>query len=96
MNKEENGKDVVVTSAMWHMDAAIAHAIDLVKKGEFKAEDYRAWTMMAKGGASLAPYYEFDMKIPAEAKAKVESVKQQILAGALVVPINDGEPKSTY
>jgi basic membrane lipoprotein Med (substrate-binding protein (PBP1-ABC) superfamily) len=96
MNKEENGKDVVVTSAMWHMDAAIAHAIELVKKGEFKAEDYRDWTMMAKGGAALAPYYEFDMKIPAEAKAKVESAKQKILAGTLAVPINDGEPKSTY
>ena len=96
MNKEENGKDVVVTSAMWHMEEAIAHAIELVKKGEFKAEDYREWTMMAKGGASLAPYYEFDAKIPAEVKARVESTKQQILSGALVVPINDAEPKSTY
>lgn len=27
MNKEENGKDVVVTSALWHMEEAIAHAI---------------------------------------------------------------------
>ena len=96
MNKEENGKDVVVTSAMWHMEAAIAHAIERVKKGDFKAEDYRDWTMMAKGGASLAPYYEFDNKILAEAKARVESTKQQILAGTLVVPINDAEPKSTY
>lgn len=52
--------------------------------------------MMAKGGASLAPYYEFDAKIPAEAKAKVESAKKAILSGALVVPINDEEPKSTY
>lgn len=96
MNKEENGKDVVVTSAMWHMEEAIAHAIERVKKGDFKAEDYREWTMMAKGGASLAPYYEFDAKIPAEAKAKVESAKKAILSGALVVPINDEEPKSTY
>ena len=78
MNKEENGTDVVVTSAMWHMEAAIANAIALVKQGTFKAEDYREWTMMAKGGASLAPYYEFDAKIPAAAKAKVEAVKAQM------------------
>ncbi len=96
MNKEENGKDVVVTSAMWHMEAAIAHAIERVKKGDFKAEDYREWTMMAKGGASLAPYYEFDAKIPVEVKTKVELAKSHILAGTLIVPINDDEPKSTY
>ena len=35
MNKEENGTDVVVTSALWHMEAAIAHAISLVKAGNF-------------------------------------------------------------
>jgi len=96
MNKEENGKDVVVTSAMWHMEEAIGHAIARVKKGTFTAEDYREWTMMAKGGASLAPYYEFDEKIPAAAKAKVEEAKKQILAGSMTVEINDEEPKSTF
>jgi basic membrane protein A len=96
MNKEENGKDVVVTSAMWHMEEAIAHAINRVKQGTFIAEDYREWTMMAKGGASLAPYYEFDEKIPAAAKAKVEEAKKQILAGSMTVKVNDEEPKSTF
>ncbi len=96
MNKEENGKDVVVTSALWHMENAINHAISQVKAGKFKAEDYKEWTMMAKGGASLAPYYEFEDRIPADAKAMVEKAKADILAGKLVVKINDNEPKSTF
>ena len=96
MNKEENGKDVVVTSALWNMDNAIAHAIKLVKAGQFRAEDYKEWTMMKKGGASLAPYYEFESKIPAGAKAKVAEIKAQILAGKFTVAINDKEPKSSY
>ncbi len=96
MNKEENGTGVVVTSALWHMENAIGHAISLVKKGEFKAEDYKEWTMMAKGGASLAPYYEFEDAIPADAKAKVAELKRAILAGEHVVEIIDDEPKSTY
>ena len=96
MNKEENGKDVVVTSALWDMNAAISHAIGLVKKGQFKAEDYKEWTMMQKGGASLAPYYEFENRIPAAAKAKVEKIAADILSGKYVVKINDEEPKSTY
>ena len=96
MNKEENGKDVVVTSALWHMEAAISNAIAEVKAGKFQAADYKEWTMMQKGGASLAPYYEFEDRIPADAKAKVEAVKADILSGKFVVNINDEEPKSTF
>lgn len=96
MNKEENGTDVVVTSALWHMEAAINNAIADVKAGKFTAVDYKEWTMMGKGGASLAPYYEFEDKIPADVKAKVQSLKAEILAGTFTVEINDEEPKSTF
>jgi basic membrane lipoprotein Med (substrate-binding protein (PBP1-ABC) superfamily) len=78
------------------MENAINHAIGLVKKGQFKAEDYKEWTMMARGGASLAPYYEFEDRIPAGVKAKVAELEKQILAGEHTVVINDEEPKSTY
>lgn len=96
MNKEENGKDVVVTSALWDMTSAVAHAIALVKAGTFKAEDYKDWTMMQKGGASLAPYYEFEARIPAAAKAKVAKIKADILAGKFTVKINDKKPTSSF
>jgi len=96
MNKEENGKDVVVASALWHMESAVNNAIALVKKGAFKAEDYKTWTMMAKGGASLSPYYEFEDKIPADIKAKVAETQAKIKAGTFTVEINDDEPKSTF
>ena len=96
MNKEENGKDVVVTSALWHMENAIGEAIDRVKKGTFTAENYKEWTMMAKGGASLSPYYEFDEKISSDIKSKVESLGADIKAGKFEVTINDEEPKSTF
>jgi basic membrane protein A len=96
MNKEENGKDVVVTSALWHMESAINYAIAQVKAGTFKSEDYKEWTMMAKGGATLAPYYEFDGKIDAAIKAKVAETSAAIMAGKHTVTINDEQPKSTF
>ena len=96
MNKEEKGKNVVVTSALWHMESAINHAIGLVKKGKFIAANYKEWTMMAKGGASLAPYYEFSSKISPAIKTKVEMTKAAIIAGKFTVKINDKKPKSTY
>ena len=96
MNKEENGTDVVVTSALWDMNAAISNAIKEVEEGRFQAADYKEWTMMQKGGASLAPYYEFEDRIPADAKAKVAKIRDDILAGRYEVEIIDDEPKSTY
>ena len=96
MNRLENGSGVVVASALWHMEPAIDHAIAQVKAGTFKAEDYKTWTMMKAGGASLSPFYEFEDKVPAETKAKIDALAQQIKEGELVVPINDEEPKSTF
>ncbi|SHO49676.1 BMP family protein [Desulfopila aestuarii] len=96
MNKEENGKDVVVASALWHMEPAIGHAVERVKAGTFTAEDYKEWTMMGKGGASLSPYYEFEDKLPAEIKEKVAQTATGIKDGSVVVEINDNEPKSTF
>ena len=96
MNQEENGTDVVVASALWHMENAINHAVGLVKDGKFTAENYKEWTMMEKGGASLSPFYEFEAKIPTEAKAKVEELTAKIKSGEFEVEINDAEPKSTF
>jgi basic membrane lipoprotein Med (substrate-binding protein (PBP1-ABC) superfamily) len=96
MNKAENGTDVVVASALWHMEPAIGYALEQVKAGNFKAEDYKEWTMMKAGGASLSPFYEFESKIPAETQAKIDALAKQIKAGDLVVEINDDEPKSTF
>ena len=96
MNKEEHGENVVVTSALWDMRPAIDHAISLVKAGRFKAADYREWSTMRKGGARLAPYYEFEDRIPAATKARVAEIMAEILAGRSVVEINDAEPRSTY
>jgi basic membrane lipoprotein Med (substrate-binding protein (PBP1-ABC) superfamily) len=96
MNKEEDGAEVVVTSALWHMENGLNHAISRVKDGSFEAENYKEWTMMVKGGASLAPYYEFESKIPQEAQDQVQEVKGKIMAGELVVETKDTEPTSTY
>ncbi len=96
MNKEENGENVVVTSALWDMRPAIDHAISLVKAGRFEAADYKEWSTMRRGGARLAPYYEFENRIPAAAKTRVAEVAADILAGRYVVEIDDEDLRSIY
>ncbi|MGO1119770.1 BMP family protein [Rhodovibrionaceae bacterium A322] len=96
MNKEENGTDVVVASALWHMEPAVNHAVELVKAGKFEADNYKEWTMMAKGGASLSSYHEFEDRLSADIKAAVAQKAEDIKSGKFIVEINDEEPKSTF
>ena len=96
MNKEENGTNVVVVSALWHMEEAINHAISKVKAGNFASEEYHDWTMMAKGGATLSPYYEFESKIPSSVKDQVAALAENIKKGKFTVEIIDSEPKSSF
>ena len=78
------------------MEEAINHAISLTKAGNFKAEEYHDWTMMAKGGATLSPYYEFDDKIPGSVKTQIANLSNDIINGKFTVEIIDTEPKSTF
>ncbi len=96
MNTHGNGTGVVVASALWHMEPAIDRAIALIKQHKFTAADYREWSMMRKGGASLSPFHEFEERIPAAAKARVVALTERITAGSFAVPINDDQPKSTF
>ena len=47
--------DTVVASAIWHFEPTLDAAIEKVKAGTFKAEDYGVYSFMKEGGASLAP-----------------------------------------
>lgn len=49
--------------------------------------------LMKDGGSNLAPLYEFEQKLPPEVIAKFKEVKQQILDGTLVIPLNLEEVK---
>ena len=88
MNKEENGTDVVVTSALWHMESAIDHAIERVKAGTFSAEEYHHWTMMAKVGPALRPITSSTRKFQLK-------LKRRSLVWALTLRLENSPLKST-
>jgi basic membrane protein A and related proteins len=96
MNKLESGKDVVVGSALWDMTNGLKHAISSVKAHQYKAEDYKEWSMMKSGGTVLSPYYEFEDRIPADVRTKVKETADAIVAGKFDVKIDNSEPKSTF
>ena len=87
--------DTVVASAIWHFEPTLDAAIEKVKAGTFKAEDYGVYSFMKEGGASLAPLGTFEGKVPEEAMKMVDEKRKAIKSGEFTVEINDEEPKSS-
>ncbi|MBN9251142.1 MAG: BMP family ABC transporter substrate-binding protein [Mesorhizobium sp.] len=87
--------ETVVASALWHFEPTLDHAIEQVKAGTFKAEDYGVYSFMKSGGCSLAPLGAFEGKVPADVVSKVAEKEKAIKDGSFTVEINDAEPKSS-
>lgn len=87
--------ETVVASALWHFEPTLDHAIDMVKAGTFKADNYGVYSFMKEGGCSLAPLGTFEGKVPEAAMKLVAEREAAIKAGEFVVEINDEEPKSS-
>lgn len=86
--------DVVVTGPVWNMIPTVEYCIETVKAKQWKAQDLRLYSMMGKQGASLAPFHEFEGKLPPEVVKEVKDLEAKIRSGELVVPIVETELKS--
>jgi basic membrane protein A len=87
--------ETVVVSALWHFEPTLKAAVDRVRDGSFKAEDYGVFSFLKHGGASLSPLGTFEGKVPAETMALVLEREAAIRTGLHTVEIVDGEPKSS-
>ncbi|WP_424953309.1 BMP family protein, partial [Comamonas terrigena] len=94
INTQAQYPDTVVASALWHMEPSVDRAIQAVKAGTYKAEDYGPYSMMKHKGSSLAPLGTFEKKVPADLAAKVKAREADILAGKFTVKVNDSQPKT--
>jgi basic membrane protein A len=93
-DQNELAPDTVITGPVWDMGPTIKYCIEMVQKDAWVAQDLGEWSMMAKGGARLAPLHGFQNKLPADVLAEVEAVEQKILDGTFRVPIVEDPPVS--
>jgi len=91
MDQNSLAPETVITGPVWDMYPTVRHSIDTVREGTWKADNLKEWSMMAKGGASLAPFHEFDKKLPPEVIAEVREMEAKILAGKFEVPVIETE-----
>lgn len=74
-------KDALITSAAKNMDVATYNAIRNFTRGTLRAGVFTS--NLANGGIGLAPYHDWDSKIPQECKDKVDQAKKDLVAGKI-------------
>jgi basic membrane lipoprotein Med (substrate-binding protein (PBP1-ABC) superfamily) len=86
----------VITGPVWNMKPTAKFVIDQVLAGSYTAQDLKDFSMMGKGGASLAPINtEVKGGIPASVVSTVEKREQEIRDGIFRVNIDEAQPRGS-
>ena len=86
--------DTVITGPVWDMWPTIQAAVKQVQAGVFTAQDYGSFSTMTKGGASLAPFHDWETKLAPDVMKLVMDKQAAILAGDFRVPVIESTPVS--
>jgi basic membrane protein A len=92
-DQNELAPDLVVSSAVWNMEPTVDYLIKQVEAGTFTAQDLKDFSMMGKGGASLAAFHNTESKLPADLVAKVKARMDEIKKGIFRVDIDEAVPQ---
>lgn len=86
--------DYVISGPVWNMTPTVEYIIKQVAAKAFTAQDLKDFSMVGKGGATLAPYHGLESKIPADLLTKVKEREQQIKDGIFRIDIDEAVPVS--
>ena len=84
--------DTVITSPVWNMTPTVNYVVAQVKAKAYTAMDLKDFSMMAKGGATLAPFHNLESKIPADLLATVTKRQGEINSGLFRVDVDEAQP----
>ena len=76
-------KPLIMTSVMKEIGQSVFDVISATKDGAFSADPYVG--TLENGGVALAPFHDWEDKVPAELKSAVDGLKAEIIAGTLMV-----------
>lgn len=91
-DQNELAPDLVVSSAVWNMEPTINYLVTQVSAGTFTAQDLKDFSMIGKGGASLASFHATEGKLPKDLLDAVNKRLADIKSGAFRVDIDEATP----
>jgi basic membrane protein A len=74
---------LLLTSVMKGIDASVKDATLAVLDGKFKGGNYSG--TLANKGVAIAPYHDYDSKIPSQLKDDIETIQAGIIDGSISV-----------
>lgn len=75
--------NIILTSVVKEIGAAVFDTIKSVVDGKFSSKPYVG--DLKNGGVSIAPFHDFDAKVPQELKDGVKKIKEDIISGKIKV-----------
>ncbi|HIE38532.1 MAG TPA: BMP family ABC transporter substrate-binding protein [Anaerolineae bacterium] len=88
----ELGPGHVLTGPVWDMGPTVQYIIQQIQAGSYTALDLKDFSMMAKGGARLAPFHGMDEQVPSEILELVQQREEEIMTGLFRVNIDEAQP----
>ena len=89
-------EDNVITSVTWNMTPTVEYVVDQVLAGSYTSQDLKDFSMVAKGGAALAPINTDVLGgIPQELVDAVMARETEIKSGLFRVDINESQPDNS-
>jgi basic membrane protein A len=82
---------VFLTSVVKGIADSVTKSVEQAASGTFSAKDYVG--DLSNGGTGLAPFHNFDSKVPADVKSKLDSIKQDIISGKIKIS-SPSQPKA--
>ncbi|MBK8026838.1 MAG: BMP family protein [Chloroflexi bacterium] len=91
-DQNELAPETVVTGPVWDMGPTVDFVINQVAAGSYTGLDLKDFSMMAYGGASLAPLHGFEETLDAALVEQVTARQQEIVDGLFRVNIDEDTP----
>lgn len=101
LDQHKLAPELVITGPVWNMYPTVKHVINQYRQtGEPIALDLAEWSMMKKGGASLAPWHNWEERLHSDIVSRmkeedvmslVESMKENIRSGIFEVPVDESK-----
>lgn len=81
----DNPGDTIITSAMKRVDNAVFQTVEKAVNGELKGGENVLFGL-AEEGVDIAPYHDWETKLPQEVKDAVEKARTDVVNGTVTVP----------
>lgn len=95
-DQTELAPEYVVSGPVWNMNPTVEYIINQVSGGTYTAQDLKDFSMVAKGGATLADINTaVEGGIPDDLLKQVKAKEQEIISGLFRVDIDEAQPPTS-